>query len=297
MRLVTYEIEHREGLGVMSRDGKWIFPLRSMDMDYKTMQQLIENISESEKQLLEYMSSQDPYKIRGAAPIEEVKLLAPIPHPRQDVICLGINYMDHAEESARFKKEEFNGERPYAVYFSKRVNQAVNPGDGIPSHSDIVKDLDYEAEMAVIIGKEASHVPENQVKDYIFGYTIINDVSARTIQNRHKQWYFGKSLDGFLPMGPCIATVDELEFPPKVQVQSRVNGELRQNENTSRLLFGVAYIVSELSQGMTLKPGTIIATGTPAGVGMGFNPPKFLKPGDVVECSVEGIGLITNPVV
>ncbi len=297
MRLVTYEIEHREGLGVMSRDGKWIFPLRSMDMDYKTMQQLIENISESEKQLLEYMSSQDPYKIRGAAPIEEVKLLAPIPHPRQDVICLGINYMDHAEESARFKKEEFNGERPYAVYFSKRVNQAVNPGDGIPSHSDIVKDLDYEAEMAVIIGKEASHVPENQVKDYIFGYTIINDVSARTIQNRHKQWYFGKSLDGFLPMGPCIATVDELEFPPKVQVQSRVNGELRQNENTSRLLFGVAYIVSELSQGMTLKPGTIIATGTPAGVGMGFNPPKFLKPGDVVECSVEGIGSITNPVV
>ena len=297
MRLVTYEIEHREGLGVMSRDGKWIFPLRSMDMDYKTMQQLIENISESEKQLLEYMSSQDPYKIRGAAPIEEVKLLAPIPHPRQDVICLGINYMDHAEESARFKKEEFNGERPYAVYFSKRVNQAVNPGDGIPSHSDIVKDLDYEAEMAVIIGKEASHVPENQVKDYIFGYTIINDVSARTIQNRHKQWYFGKSLDGFLPMGPCIATVDELEFPPKVQVQSRVNGELRQNENTSRLLFGVAYIVSELSQGMALKPGTIIATGTPAGVGMGFNPPKFLKPGDVVECSVEGIGSITNPVV
>ena len=297
MRLVTYEIEHREGLGVMSRDGKWIFPLRSMDMDYKTMQQLIENISESEKQLLEYMSSQDPYKIRGAAPIEEVKLLAPIPHPRQDVICLGINYMDHAEESARFKKEEFNGERPYAVYFSKRVNQAVNPGDGIPSHSDIVKDLDYEAEMAVIIGKEASHVPENQVKDYIFGYTIINDVSARTIQNRHKQWYFGKSLDGFLPMGPCIATVDELEFPPKVQVQSRVNGELRQNENTSRLLFGVAYIVSELSQGMTLKPGTIIATGTPAGVGMGFKPPKFLKPGDVVECSVEGIGSITNPVV
>ena len=297
MRLVTYEIEHREGLGVMSRDGKWIFPLRSMDMDYKTMQQLIENLSESEKQLLEYMSSQDPYKIRGAAPIEEVKLLAPIPHPRQDVICLGINYMDHAEESARFKKEEFNGERPYAVYFSKRVNQAVNPGDGIPSHSDIVKDLDYEAEMAVIIGKEASHVPENQVKDYIFGYTIINDVSARTIQNRHKQCYFGKSLDGFLPMGPCIATVDELEFPPKVQVQSRVNGELRQNENTSRLLFGVAYIVSELSQGMTLKPGTIIATGTPAGVGMGFNPPKFLKPGDVVECSVEGIGSITNPVV
>ena len=297
MRLVTYEIEHREGLGVMSRDGRWIFPLRSLDMDYKTMQQLIENISESEKQLLEYTSSKDPYKIRGAVPMEEARLLAPIPYPQQDVICLGINYMDHAEESARLKKEACTGGRPYAVYFSKRVNRAVNPGEGIPSHSDIVTDLDYEAEMAVIIGKEASHVPEDQVKDYIFGYTIINDVSARTIQNRHKQWYFGKSMDGFLPMGPCIATVDELEFPPKVQVQSRVNGELRQNENTSRLIFGIEHIVSELSQGMTLKPGTLIATGTPAGAGMGFNPPRFLKPGDVVECSVEGIGSIVNPVV
>lgn len=297
MKLVTYEIEHREGLGVMSRDGKWIFPLRSLDMDYKTMQQLIENISESEKQLLEYTSSKDPYEIRGAVPMEEARLLAPIPYPQQDVICLGVNYMDHAAESARYRKQEFTGERPFAVYFSKRVNRAVNPGEGILSHSDIVTDLDYEAEMAVIIGKEASRVPADQVKDYIFGYTVINDVSARTIQNRHKQWYFGKSMDGFLPMGPCIATVDELEFPPKVQVQSRVNGELRQNENTSRLIFGIEHVVSELSQGMTLKPGTIIATGTPAGVGMGFDPPRFLKPGDVVECSVEGIGSITNPVV
>ena len=296
MRLVTYEIEHREGLGVMSRDGKWIFPLRSMDMDYKTMQQLIENISESEKQLLEYMSSQDPYKIRGAAPIEEVKLLAPIPHPRQDVICLGINYMDHAEESARFKKEEFNGERPYAVYFSKRVNQAVNPGDGIPSHSDIVKDLDYEAEMAVIIGKEASHVPEAQVKDYIFGYTIINDVSARTIQNRHKQWYFGKSLDDFTPIGPWIVTKDEFENPPALPIRSYVNDELRQDSNTSLMINGIAKVISQLSQGMTLQAGTIIAMGTPAGVGMGFQPPKFLKAGDVVTCEIEGIGKLTNEI-
>ena len=286
MKLVTYLHSGAQGVGALTEGG--VAPL-----PYPDMNTLIETASASQ-----LLSAVQAAESSGAlVPLSAVELCAPIPCPRQDVICLGINYMDHAEESARFKKEDFNGERPYAVYFSKRVNQAVNPGDGTPSHSDIVKDLDYEAEMAVIIGKEASHVPENQVKDYIFGYTIINDVSARTIQNRHKQWYFGKSLDGFLPMGPCIATVDELEFPPKVQVQSRVNGELRQNENTSRLLFGVAYIVSELSQGMTLKPGTIIATGTPAGVGMGFNPPKFLKPGDVVECSVEGIGSITNPVV
>ena len=265
MRLVTYEIEHKSGLGVISRDGSWVYPLASLDMDYKTMQELIENISESEKQLLEYVSGQDPYKVRGAAPIGEVSLLAPIPHPRQDVICLGINYMAHAEESARFKKEAFDGERPHAIYFSKRVNRATDPGAGIPSHRDIVTDLDYEAELAVIIGREASHVREEDVKDYIFGYTIINDVSARTLQTRHKQWYFGKGLDGFLPMGPCIATVDELSYPPKVQVQSRVNGELRQDSNTELLIFDISHIVSELSQGMTLKPGTIIATGTPAG--------------------------------
>ena len=238
MKLVTYEIEHRSGLGVISRDGAWIYPLTALDMDYKTMQELIENISDSEKQLLEYASGQDPYKIRGAAPIGEARLLAPIPQPKQDVICLGVNYMAHAEESARFKKEEFNGERPFAIYFSKRVNRATDPGAGIPSHRDIVTDLDYEAELAVIIGKEASHVKEEDVKDYIFGYTIINDVSARTLQNRHKQWYFGKGLDGFLPMGPCIATADEMTYPPKVQIQSRVNGELRRDSNTELLIFG-----------------------------------------------------------
>lgn len=155
MRLVTYEIEHKSGLGVISKDGRWIYPLTSLDMDYKTMQELIENISDSEKQLLDYASGQDPYKIKGAAPMEEVCLKAPIPNPRQDVICLGVNYMAHAEESARYKKEEFSGERPFAIYFSKRVNQATAPGEGIPSHQDIVKDLDYEAELAVIIGREA----------------------------------------------------------------------------------------------------------------------------------------------
>ena len=297
MRLVTYEIEHKSGLGVISRDGRWIYPLASLDMDYKTMQELIENISDSEKQLLEYASGQDPYKIRGAAPIDEVRLQAPIPYPRQDVICLGINYMAHAEESARYKKEEFGGERPYAIYFSKRVNKATAPGEGIPSHKNIVNDLDYEAELAVIIGKRAANVPAEEVRDHIFGYTIINDVSARTLQTQHKQWYFGKSLDGFLPMGPCISTVDELAYPPHVQVQSRVNGELRQDSSTELLIFDIDHIVSELSQGMTLQPGTIIATGTPAGVGMGFNPPKFLKPGDVVECTIEGIGTIANQVV
>lgn len=297
MRLVTFEIEHKSGLGVISKDGSWVYPLSSLDMDYKTMQEMIENISESEKQLLEMAAGQDPYKIKGAAPIKEVILQAPIPNPKQDVICLGINYMAHAEEAARYKKEAFDAQRLFAVYFSKRVNQATGTQGEIPSHKDIVEDLDYEAELAVIIGRDAKKVSEDQVKDYIFGYTIINDVSARTIQNRHKQWYFGKSMDGFLPMGPCITTVNDLPYPPKLSIQSRVNGELRQDANTELLIFGIDQVVSELSKGMTLKAGTIISMGTPAGVGMGFTPPKFLMPGDLVECTIEGIGTIVNRVV
>ena len=294
MKFVTYEIEHKRRLGVINRDGTWIYPLRSLDMDYKTMQELIEGISESEKQLLEYVSGQDPYKIKGAVPAEEAILLAPIPHPVQDVICLGINYMAHAEESARYKKEAFGGERPFAVYFSKRVSEATGTGAEIPSHKELVQDLDYEAELAVIIGKDAKNVPVSEVKNYIFGYTVINDVSARTLQTRHKQWYFGKSLDGFLPMGPCIVTAEEFPYPPRLSIQSRVNGELRQDSSTELMIFGIDHVVSELSAGMTLKAGTIIATGTPAGVGMGFDPPRFLKPGDVVECSIEGIGTLVN---
>ena len=296
MKFVTYEIEHKRRLGVINRDGTWIYPLRSLDMDYKTMQELIEGISESEKQLLEYVSGHDPYKIKGAVPAEEAILLAPIPHPVQDVICLGINYMAHAEESARYKKEAFGGERPFAVYFSKRVSEATGTGAEIPSHKELVQDLDYEAELAVIIGKDAKNVPVSEVKNYIFGYTVINDVSARTLQTRHKQWYFGKSLDGFLPMGPCIVTAEEFPYPPRLSIQSRVNGELRQDSSTELMIFGIDHVVSELSAGMTLKAGTIIATGTPAGVGMGFDPPRFLKPGDVVECSIEGIGTLVNRV-
>ncbi|MDO5350688.1 MAG: fumarylacetoacetate hydrolase family protein [Lachnospiraceae bacterium] len=298
MKFVTYQVDRFNTLlGVLNADETWVYPLKSFEIDYPSMQQLIEEISEGELQRIAYGASLQPEQVRGAAPLSDARLLAPIPTPKQDVICLGINYMAHAEESARYKKEAFSGERPYAIYFSKRVNEAVNPGEGIQSHTDIVDSLDYEAELAVIIGKTAKNVPEERALDYIFGYTIINDVSARNIQNRHKQWYFGKSLDGFLPMGPCITTADSLPYPPKLSIQSRVNGELRQDSNTELLIFDISYVVSELSKGMTLKPGTIISMGTPAGVGMGFDPPKFLKAGDVVECSIEGIGVLSNPVV
>lgn len=299
MKLVTYEVDGRKDIGVVSKDETWVFPFKAFGVEYGDMREVIKGLSQSEIDLLEYASGRDPYNsnITGAAMMSEVRLLAPVPVPEQDVICLGLNYMEHAKESARFKKEEFDGSRPNAVYFSKRVNRFVDPYGEILSHSGLVDSLDYEAELGVIIGKDAKDVAPEQVKEYVFGYTVINDVSARNVQNAHKQWYFGKSLDGFAPMGPCILTANSVAYPPKLDIRSKVNGELRQVSNTSMMIFDVDFIVSELSRGMTLKAGTILSTGTPSGVGMGFDPPKFLEVGDEVECSIEGIGYIKNRVV
>ena len=160
--------------------------------------------------------------------------------------------------------------------------------------ADIDNDVNY---FLVVLGRDARDVPAGQTRDYIFGYTILNDVSARDVQTAHKQWYFGKSLDGFTPIGPCIVTADAFaDYPPRLGIRSFVNGEKRQDSNTALQIFDIDHVIAELSQGMTLKAGTIIATGTPAGVGMGMDPPQFLKPGDVVRCEIEGIGTLTNPV-
>ena len=282
MKLVTYLHNGKEAVGVLSEDGTAVHPLPFPDMNA-----LIEAPRE---QLLAAAEA-----AKGALPLAAVTLLAPIPRPRQDIICLGMNYRDHLTEAANYDSA-FAKERPVTVYFSKRVSQAVAPEGFIESHPGLVERLDYEAELAVIIGKTAKNVKASDAADYIFGYTILNDVSARLLQTSHKQFYFGKSLDGFTPMGPCITTADEIAFPPALTLTTQVNGELRQNSNTELLLNSIAEIIEELSSGMTLLPGTIIATGTPAGVGMGFDPPKFLKPGDVVECSIEGIGTLRNTV-
>lgn len=299
MKLVTYVTDGKEKVGVISRDEMHVYPVGLAGLEYDTMNELIRGISRAEMERLNALADKDSGKadgFSGAVPMAEVVLKAPIPHPNQDIICLGINYMAHAEESARYKSEAFGGERPFAVYFSKRVNEAVAPGGVIPAHEGLVDSLDYECELAVVIGKDAKNVAKEDAEQYIFGYTVLNDVSARNVQTRHKQWYFGKSLDGFSPMGPCITTREDIAFPPRLAIQSKVNGELRQDSNTELLIFDVAHVISELSEGMTLKAGTIISMGTPAGVGMGFTPPRFLKPGDTVECIVEGIGSLFNVV-
>lgn len=292
MKLLTYKYQDGEAVGVLSSDGGHVIPISAWGLNYPTMSDLVAHASDSEIRLLQNQTGREPSRI----PIGDITFLAPIPRPSQDVICLGINYMEHAAESARYSNEAFSGERPYAVYFSKRVAEGVGHEQPIQGHFDLIERLDYEVELAVIIGTDCRDVSEEDAYRYIFGYTIFNDVSARELQTRHKQWYFGKSLDGFTPMGPWIVTKDEFAFPPALTIQSRINGELRQDSNTSQLIFGIPHIIAELSKGMTLKAGTIIATGTPAGAGMGFEPPKFLKKDDIVECTIEGIGTLRNPV-
>ncbi len=281
MKLVTYLQNGMERVGLLSGDGSAVRPLPCPDMNT-----LIESgdLGRIAAQAGEELS------------LEAVTLLAPIPRPQQDIICLGMNYRAHLEEAAGYDAEAFSKEKPAAVYFSKRVTEAVAPEGFIQSHRDLVKRLDYEAELAVILGRTARNVKAAEAGDYIFGYTIVNDVSARDVQTGHKQWYFGKSLDGFTPMGPCIVTADEIPFPPALAISARVNGEARQEANTALLINSIGEVLEELTAGMTLLPGTIIATGTPAGVGMGFDPPKFLRPGDVVECEIEGIGVLRNTV-
>ena len=287
MKLVTYRENGAEQVGALTKDGTAILPLPVPDMNT-----LIETMT-----LSQLSSAVTAAEGSGASvALADVELLAPIPRPRQDVLCLGMNYKAHASEAAKYDADAFTKEKPAAVYFSKRVSEAVAPGGVIQSHQDLVERLDYEVELAVILGKTAKHVKAAEAGDYIFGYTVLNDVSARDVQTGHKQWYFGKSLDGFTPMGPCIVTADEIAFPPALGISSIVNGEPRQNSNTSLFLNSIQDVLEELTAGMTLLPGTIIATGTPAGVGMGFDPPKFLKPGDTVSCTIEGIGTLTNPV-
>ncbi|SCP97954.1 fumarylacetoacetate hydrolase family protein [Anaerobium acetethylicum] len=292
MKLLTYKQDGFEKIGAMDASGTKVLPLEQFGITSKTMNELVCSSEDLKK-----LQAADFSNAENQILYAEAEKCAPIPCPMQDIICLGINYNAHAEEAARFKKDAFGREKPFAIYFGKRVNEAVGTGEGIPAHRDITKQLDYEAELAVILSKDAKNVKLEDAYDYVFGFTVLNDISAREIQTQHKQWYFGKSLDGFTPMGPWIVTKDEIVLPPRLNITSKVNGELRQNSNTELLIFSIEHVISELSQGITLKAGTIISMGTPAGVGMGMDPPTFLNPGDVVECQIEGIGTLVNEII
>ncbi len=289
MKVLTFKRGGRVEVGVLKNDGLEVVPVNYLGCTAHNMNEFLDLMTpEKEKKL-----DKNKELMRGI-PMREVKVISPIPVPKQDLICLGINYYAHAEEAAKFHDEAFGGERPVPIFFSKRVNLAVADEEMIDGHWDIVDGLDYEVELGVIIGKDTKNVSVADAIEHVFGYTIINDFSARNLQTAHKQWYFGKSLDDFTAIGPWIVTKNEFENPPALGIRCYVNDELRQDGNTSLMITGIAEVISMLSQGITLKAGTIIAMGTPAGVGMGFDPPKFLQKGDVVRCEIDGIGKITN---
>lgn len=290
MKLYTFSDKVKDILAVSFPDEpEQFYSLALLGYDFPDMNALI--IADAMTVLSDLKPSSD-----ALINTQTLRLRAPIPHPRQDLLCLGMNYSDHAVESLRFDSDAFGDLHAEAVYFGKRVFEASGDGDPIPSYPGLVHKLDYECELAVVIGRDAFHVSEDDAAQYVLGYTIVNDVSARNLQTIHKQWYWGKSLDGFAPMGPCILTADEVGFPPELEIKCYVNGELRQQSNTKNLIHTIAQIISEISTGTVLKAGSIIATGTPSGVGMGMQPPCFLKSGDIVMCEIEKIGTLTNTV-
>jgi 2-keto-4-pentenoate hydratase/2-oxohepta-3-ene-1,7-dioic acid hydratase in catechol pathway len=221
----------------------------------------------------------------------DVKLHAPIPRPTKNIFCVGKNYAEHAIEMGSEADIPKN-----LMMFTKAPTTVVGLLDSVYHHDEITNQLDYEGELAVVIGKKGKAIKKEEALDYVFGYTIVNDITARDLQSRHKQFFLGKSLDTTCPMGPYIAHKSEIVHPNHLHVETKVNEEVRQSGNTEQFIFNVETIISTISAGMTLEPGDIIATGTPAGVGKGFKPPRFLKRGDVIEISIEGLGTLRNSI-
>ena len=231
-------------------------------------------------------------------PLSEVRLAAPVPRPHRNIFCVGKNYYEHAHEFAAsgFDSSAAKGAVPDApIVFSKLPETVVPCGAPIKIDAAVTSAVDYEAELAVIIGKTGRNIAPADALDYVWGYSIVNDVTARDLQGRHSQWLIGKSQDSFCPMGPWAVTADEIDLSD-TPVRCWVNDELRQDSNTSLLIFDVPTIIAAISNGITLQPGDVIATGTPAGVGIGFDPPRYLTPGDRVRIEIGGIGVLENPV-
>jgi 2-keto-4-pentenoate hydratase/2-oxohepta-3-ene-1,7-dioic acid hydratase in catechol pathway len=229
----------------------------------------------------------------GSFRLADVRWHAPIPRPYKNVFCLGRNYVAHAEEAARARGQEVKIPT-IPVIFTKAPTSVAGPFDDIPVDRTVTQQVDWEVELGAVMGKTGRNISRTDALQHVFGYTVINDLSARDLQQQHMQWFKGKSLDGFCPMGPFIVTSDEFGDPQSKELQLRVNGVTKQDASTAKMIFPVDAIIEWLSKGLTLEAGDIIATGTPEGVGMGRTPQEFLNDGDVLETEVEGIGTLRN---
>lgn len=292
MRLVTYRHEGKTHPGILR--GNAVIDLSGLCREAGEpveMLSLIRRWTDLEgavRDLLEHG--------RDAALLSEVRLAAPIPQPPKNVLCLGRNYREHVAEGAKFRGDKQKEPPQHPVFFTKPHTAIIGPEEPVFYDAAIATQIDYEVELAVVIGRQGKNIFRERAYDYIFGYTILNDISARDLQYKHVQWYKGKSLDGTCPIGPCIVTKDEIPDPQSLDIQLRVNGETRQRSNTRNMIFDIAFAIEVLSLGATLEAGDLLATGTPEGVAMGMEPQAWLKPGDVVECEIEKIGVLRNPV-
>ncbi|WP_175988347.1 fumarylacetoacetate hydrolase family protein [Bacillus sp. Marseille-Q1617] len=294
MKLASFEVNAKETYGVV--EGEHVIDLVSLSKVYGS--EFPQDVQEAIKIGEEFLRKADGLLslARRESTIndytysfDEIEWLPPIPAVKRNVMCVGKNYREHAIEMGSEKDIP-----EHIMIFTKATNTVIGHKRIIPVHDDVTDELDYEGELAVVIGKKGKGIALEDAMDHVFGYTIVNDLTARDLQKKHGQFFIGKSLDSTCPIGPYIVTKDNIEDPHQLTIRTRVNGEVRQSSSTDLMIFRIPDIISILSKGMTLEPGDIIATGTPAGVGKGFNPPRFLKAGDEVEIEVEGIGILTN---
>ena len=295
MRLVTFRDQQgRKRLGGLQADGESLVDLNEAGVEGDLLS-LIQAGPESWQNAATLLGE------GGAAiAIGDVHILAPIDTPPRNIFCVGKNYVEHAAE---FQGSGFDAaNKPgtdvpdHPIIFSKSFSTIIGPGDSIPASADPLNTADYEGELTLVIGKGGRGIAKEKAFEHLFGYTIVNDVTSRGLQKKHLQWFLGKNIDGFCPMGPAVVTADEIGDIGELQLKTHVNGELRQDARVSQLIFDIPTLIETISSVTTLVPGDLIATGTPAGVGVGFDPPKFLKPGDVVEISIDRIGVLRNPV-
>jgi len=290
MKIAAYLDQGRPCVGIVSSDLQSVLPV---DLPP-------EAASRGALPLVELLAAGKPLPATGApVALAAVQLTAPIPQPRRNIFCVGKNYHAHAREFAGSgfdSSAKAGGDIPAVpIYFSKVPESVVGPTDDIVVPRGVSDAIDYEAELAVIVGKGGKGIRKQDALDHVWGYTVVNDVTARDWQGRHMQWLLGKSFDTFCPMGPWLVSADECDAT-RTRVRCWVNGELRQDAQTTDLIFDIPTLIETLSAGITLYPGDIIATGTPVGVGIGFKPPRYLKAGDVVKVEIDGIGALENPV-